>query len=303
MKTIDLHFQGHGRVIATAVLEGPSGVALIDPGPTSTLAALESGLQAIGHRLDEVQQILLTHIHLDHAGASGTLAARLPAARVYVHQRGAPHMVDPTKLLDSATRLYGDKMGLLWGEMRPVPQDRVQVLSGGERLDFAGRTLEVAYTPGHAWHHVSYLDHSSGIAYVGDTAGIRQVRDHLTAPTPPPDIDLEAWTVSLDRIESWRASALFLTHFGAFEDVAEHLRRFRQTLDAAARRVKATLAVDGTDEDRVKRFVNDMRATVRRDLPEEDAQSLEMAAPFDQLWYGLARYWRKRAATPSIRSG
>jgi glyoxylase-like metal-dependent hydrolase (beta-lactamase superfamily II) len=289
MKTIDLHFQGHGRVIATAVLEGPSGVALIDPGPTSTLAALESGLQAIGHRLDEVQQILLTHIHLDHAGASGTLAARLPAAR--------------TKLLDSATRLYGDKMGLLWGEVRPVPPDRVQVLSGGERLDFAGRTLEVAYTPGHAWHHVSYLDHSSGIAYVGDTAGIRQVRDHLSAPTPPPDIDLEAWTVSLDRIESWRASALFLTHFGAFEDVAEHLRRFRQTLDAAARRVKATLAMEGADEDRVKRFVDDMRASVRRDLPEAAAESLEMAAPFDQLWYGLARYWRKRAATPSIRSG
>ncbi len=297
MKTIDLHFQGYGRVIATAVLEGPSGIALIDPGPTSTLAALESGLQALGHRLDDVKDILLTHIHLDHAGASGTLAARLPAARVHVHRRGAPHMVDPAKLLDSATRLYGDKMDLLWGEMRPVPTDRILVLAGGERIDLAGRTLEVAYTPGHASHHVSYLDHSSGVAYVGDTAGVRRVRDYITAPTPPPDIDLEAWSSSLATIERWRPSALFLTHFGAFEDVREHLRRLRQTLDASARTVQATLAGEGSDEDRVKRFVEDMRAAVRRELSEEDAQSLEMAAPFEQLWYGLARYWRKRGAS------
>ncbi len=296
MKTIDLHFHGRSRVIATAVLEGPSGIALIDPGPSSTLHALESGLQALGHELKDVKALLLTHIHLDHAGASGTLAARLPGVPVYVHERGAPHIADPTKLMDSARRLYGDRMDELWAEMRPVPADRVHVLTGGERLDLAGRTLQVAYTPGHASHHVSYLDHSSGVAYVGDTAGIRRMRDYIVAPTPPPDIDLEAWESSLQTIEGWRPSALYLTHFGPVQDVPEHLRRFRQELDSSARRVKATLSMDGTDEDRIKRYVEEMRADVRRDMPEEAARSFETAAPFEQLWLGLARYWRQRAA-------
>ena len=296
MKTIDLQFQGHSKVIATALLEGPSGIGLVDPGPSSTLHALESGLRAHGHRLDDVKALLLTHIHLDHAGASGTLAERVPSLRVYVHQRGAPHMADPTKLMDSAARLYGDKMDELWGEMRPLPAERMQVLTGGERLEMLGRTLQVAYTPGHASHHVSYFDHSSGIAYVGDTAGIRRVKDYITAPTPPPDIDLEAWEPSLQTIEGWRPSALFLTHFGTVSDVSEHLRRFRNVLETQARRVKATLAWEGTDAERTKRFTEEMRAAARREMSEEDAVSLEMAAPFDQLWQGLARYWRKRGA-------
>lgn len=295
MKTIDLQFQGHSKVIGTAVLEGPSGIGLIDPGPSSTLHALESGLRAFGYSLDAVKAVLLTHIHLDHAGASGTLAARVPSLRVYVHQRGAPHMADPAKLMVSAARLYGDKMDELWGEMRPVPNDRLQVVAGGERLEMLGRTLDVAYTPGHASHHVSYLDHSSGIAYVGDTAGIRRVNDYITAPTPPPDIDLEAWEPSLQTIEGWRPAAVFLTHFGMFTDVSDHLRRFRGALDAQARRVKATLAGEGSDDDRIKRFTDELRVDVRREMSEEDAQSLELAAPFSQLWQGLARYWRKRA--------
>jgi glyoxylase-like metal-dependent hydrolase (beta-lactamase superfamily II) len=294
VKTIDLQFQGHRQVIATGVLEGPSGIGLVDPGPSSTLHALESGLHSLGHRLEDVRAILLTHIHLDHAGASGTLAERVPTLRVYVHERGAPHMADPTKLMNSAARLYGDRMDQLWGEMRPVPADRLTVLSGGERLDLLGRTLQVAYTPGHASHHVSYLDHSNGIAFVGDTAGIRRVNDYITAPTPPPDIDLEVWEPSLRTIEGWRPSTLFLTHFGSVGDVGEHLRRFRIALDAQARRVKATLSGEGADDVLMQRFVDDMRTRVRREMSEEDAQSLEMAAPFAQLWQGLARYWRKR---------
>jgi len=294
MKTIDLKFQGMRRVIATAVLEGPSGIGLVDPGPSSTLHALESGLQTLGRRVEDVKALLLTHIHLDHAGSTGTLAARVPSLRVYVHQRGAPHMVDPAKLMESAGRLYGDKMDELWGEMRPVPAERLHALAGGERLEMLGRTLQVAYTPGHASHHVSYLDHSSGIAFVGDTVGIRQVQDYIAAPTPPPDIDLEAWEASLQTIEGWRPSALYITHFGTITDVADHVRRFRTILDSQARRVKATLASDGSDEDRTARFVEEMRADVRRVLSEEDARAFELAAPFAQLWQGLARYWRKR---------
>jgi glyoxylase-like metal-dependent hydrolase (beta-lactamase superfamily II) len=300
MTFIDLKFLALPHVIGTAVLEGPSGLALIDPGPTSCLAALESGLAEGGHRLDDVRILLLTHIHLDHAGATGTLMARLPTAVVYVHERGASHMVDPTKLLASATRLYGVRMDALWGEFRAVPADRLRVLRGGERLELAGRTIDVAYTPGHASHHVSYFDMTSGAAYVGDTAGIRVCEGpYLKAPTPPPDIDLDAWETSLQAIEAWRPSSLVLTHFGIVRNVPDHLRKFRVALDRAATLVRQTLDSEGTDEERIRRFSEDMRTEVRRALPEEDAKASEAAAPFDQLWLGLARYWRKKATTNS----
>jgi glyoxylase-like metal-dependent hydrolase (beta-lactamase superfamily II) len=300
MTFIDLKFLALPHVIGTAVLEGPSGLALVDPGPTSCLAALESGLADHGHRLDDVRVLLLTHIHLDHAGATGTLMARLPSAVAYVHERGAPHMVDPTKLLASATRLYGIRMDELWGEFRAVPADRLRVLRGGEHLELAGRTMAVAYTPGHASHHVSYFDMKSGTAYVGDTAGIRVCEGpYLKAPTPPPDIDLDAWETSLQAIEGWRPSSLVLTHFGRVSDVPDHMRKFRVALDRAATLVRQTLDSEGTDEERIRRFSQDMRAEVRRALSEEDAKASEAAAPFDQLWIGLARYWRKKAGAPA----
>lgn len=295
MNFIDLRFLGMKRVVGTAVLDGPSGLTLIDPGPTSCLAALESGLADIDRRLDDVKSILLTHIHLDHAGATGTLLRRLPHAIVYVHERGARHMVDPAKLLASATRLYGSNMERFWGEFLPVPADRLRVLHGGERLDIAGRTLEVQYTPGHASHHVSYFDTTSATAYVGDTGGISVVPGYIKAPTPPPDIDLDLWEASLQKIEAWKPRALVLTHFGQVNDVADHLRNFRSVLARQASLVRDTLTSDGTDEERIRRFVEDMRADARRRLSPEDAASTEAAAAFDQLWQGLARYWRKKA--------
>jgi glyoxylase-like metal-dependent hydrolase (beta-lactamase superfamily II) len=196
----DLNFQGLPHVIAGAVLHGTRGVALVDPGPTSTLPALIAELDQSGMRLGDVTDILLTHIHLDHAGATGTIVARNPAARVWVHEVGVPHLVAPGKLLASAGRLYGDQMDQLWGEVRPVPAASIVPLDGGERLDIAGRTWDVAYTPGHASHHVSYFDADSGVAFVGDTAGIRMPGSVVIPPTPPPDIDLERWRDSLAAI-------------------------------------------------------------------------------------------------------
>ena len=294
MTFLDLNFQGLRRVIGTAVLRGQSGLTLVDPGPTSSLPALESGLANLGHRLDEVGTLLLTHIHLDHAGATGTLLERLPKAVAYVHERGAPHMIDPAKLLASATRLYGANMDRLWGDFRPAPADRLRVLSGGERIEVAGRTLEVAYTPGHASHHVSFFDLTTGTAYVGDTGGIRIAEGYIKAPTPPPDIDLEAWEKSLQKIEAWRPTSLVLTHFGAVQNVADHLRQFRIVLARSAALVRETLASEGTDDDRIRRYVEEMRADARRVLSAQDPESTEAAAAFDQLWQGLARYWRKR---------
>lgn len=291
---IDLRFRGSERVIATAVLSGPDGVTLVDPGPTSCLPVLEEGLRERGLALRDVRALLLTHIHLDHAGAAGTIVERVPAIRVHVHERGAPHMIDPAKLLASATRLYGDQMDALWGAFLPVPEANVNVLAGGERIAAAGTRLRVAYTPGHAKHHVSYLDETTGVAYVGDTGGIRVSGDFLIAPTPPPDIDLAAWRESLDTFDAWRPVSLFLTHFGVVTGARAHVMRFRETLATQAEAVRQSLAAGNTDDERTRVFVEQMRREVRKAMPEHEARATELAAPFDQLWQGLARYWSKQ---------
>lgn len=291
---IDLRFRGCDRVIATAVLPGPDGVTLVDPGPTSCLPALEDGLRQRGLTLRDVRALLITHIHLDHAGAAGTIVERVPAIRVNVHERGAPHLIDPSRLLASATRLYGDQMDTLWGAFLPLPAANVDGLQGGERVAVAGTTLRVAYTPGHAKHHVSYLDETTGTAYVGDTGGIRVSGDYLLAPTPPPDIDLAAWRQSLDDIEAWQPVSLFLTHFGVVTGAKAHLARFREVLARQAEGVRESLAAGVTDEERTQVFVDRLRRDIRKAMPEHEARATELAAPFDQLWQGLARYWSKQ---------
>jgi glyoxylase-like metal-dependent hydrolase (beta-lactamase superfamily II) len=291
---IDLQFRGSPRVIATALINGPGGLTLIDPGPTSCLPVLEAGLRDRGLTLRDVRTLLLTHIHLDHAGAAGTIVERVPGIRVYVHERGAPHMIDPAKLLASAARLHGDQMETLWGAFLPVPASQVTALAGGERLELSGTSLRVAYTPGHAKHHVSYLDERDGMAYVGDTGGIRITGDYLLAPTPPPDIDIEAWQASLDVIDAWQPVSLFLTHFGPVTPARAHLARFRPTLTAMAEAVRDAMKAGGSEEEQIRGFVDRMRQEARRGLPEREAVATELAAPFDQLWQGLARYWRKR---------
>jgi glyoxylase-like metal-dependent hydrolase (beta-lactamase superfamily II) len=289
---IDLNFRGSQKVIATAMLSGADGITLIDPGPTSCLPALEEGLRDRGLTLRDVRNLLITHIHLDHAGATGTIVERVPGINVYVHERGAPHMIDPAKLLASATRLYGDRMDTLWGAFQAVPAERVSVLKGGETLALAGTNLRVAYTPGHAKHHVSYFDERTGVAYVGDTAGVKVSGDYLIAPTPPPDIDIEAWQESLNVIDAWQPVSLFLTHFGEVTPARAHLSRFRTTVADAASTVRELMKMPGTDEELAQRFAEQMRREVRKELPEHAARAAELAAPFDQLWQGLDRYWK-----------
>ena len=281
-------------MIATAILSGADGVTLIDPGPTSCLASLEQGLRDRGLTLRDVRRVLLTHIHLDHAGATGTIVERVPDIKVYVHERGAPHMINPAKLLESATRLHGDQMDLLWGPFVPVPAANVTALHGGERLEIAGGSLNVAYTPGHAKHHVSYFDEHDGTAYVGDTAGVLVAGDFLIAPTPPPDIDIEAWQQSLNTIDAWQPVSLFLTHFGSVSPARAHLARFRGTVAHAAETSREMIAGGGSDDVLAKRFGEQLRQEARRALPEYEARAAELAAPFDQLWGGLSRYWHKK---------
>jgi glyoxylase-like metal-dependent hydrolase (beta-lactamase superfamily II) len=292
----DLNFLGVPRVIATAVLHGPGGVALVDPGPSSTLPVLRRALTDAGIAMSDVRALLLTHIHLDHAGASGTLVRENPALRVYVHEKGAPHMAEPDKLIASATRLYGADMDRLWGEFLPVPPSAMTVLRGGERIEMGGRALDVLYTPGHASHHVSYLIADTGIAMVGDTAGVRlRENGFIMPPTPPPDIDLEAWQDSLSRIGAWRPDTLFITHFGTHAAASTHLSELADHIEWTSTLVKASLAREGTDADREAWFTEEVRTVVRRRASEADAHAYEVAGRFDLSWRGLARYWRKRA--------
>ena len=290
----DLQFLGRPHAIATAVIQGTGTVALVDPGPTSCLPVLERELGRQGIRTADVTQILLTHIHLDHAGATGTLLERHPDIRVVVHERGAPHLIDPARLLDSATRLYGAEMDRLWGVVLPVPASAVQTVAGGETVAAGGRDFAIAYTPGHAAHHVSYFDASSGIALVGDTAGVTVDGGYVLPPTPPPDIDLALWRESIRTIERWSPSTLFLTHFGPVTSVGPHLAALGENLTTVADLVRTSLAEEGTDEERRARFVDRLRLELRRQMPESQALSYEAATPLDLMWLGLARYWRKR---------
>jgi glyoxylase-like metal-dependent hydrolase (beta-lactamase superfamily II) len=295
---VDLEFLGYPGVIATAVLHGASGVALIDPGPSTSLENLRAALRRMGIGLGDVHQLLLTHIHLDHAGAAGTIVKENPRVEVWVHERGAPHLVDPTKLLASAARLYQDDMERLWGEFLPVPADRIRSLTGGERIDAVGRDLLVAYTPGHASHHVSYYDAATRVAFVGDTAGIRRGNGaYILPPTPPPDIDLEAWRESEHRILAWDPETLFLTHFGPYNGARVHFQQlFSRIADwsASVRRLLADPTLN--DEQRQERFVAEALHDLRRTVGEADAARYSRAGRIDYSWQGLARYWRKRAA-------
>jgi glyoxylase-like metal-dependent hydrolase (beta-lactamase superfamily II) len=273
-RDIDVLHLGRDRVICAYALDG----VIVDPGPASCLDTL---LDRLGRM--EPRVLLLTHIHLDHAGATGVLCRRYPKLQVYVHERGAPHLVDPSALLESAGRVWGDDMWELWGEVAPVPAERLHTLEGGETIE----GFRVAYTPGHAAHHVCYLHEDSGDAYVGDVAGVRiPPYDHTIAPTPPPDIDVEAWLDSLHTVAAWSPHSLGLTHFGQVTDVAEHLHRVRSALVDAA---------DSARLDGEERFIAEIEHGLSEHTDPATQEAFEQAAPPDQLYQGLARYWRKRA--------
>jgi glyoxylase-like metal-dependent hydrolase (beta-lactamase superfamily II) len=228
---LDVNWVGRPKSIAAALLESNDHRALIDPGPESTLTTLREQLSKHGATISDLNAVLLTHIHLDHAGATGKLVRENPKLKVYVHANGARHMVDPSKLLASAGRLWGDQLPILFGETLPVPQKNLQILDGGETLTLGSRKLEVAYTPGHASHHVSYFDSDEGVAFIGDTGGIRIDNGPYILPaTPPPDVDLALWDKSFQTILDRKPKRLFLTHFAWSNDPTAHIAEFHDRL-------------------------------------------------------------------------
>jgi glyoxylase-like metal-dependent hydrolase (beta-lactamase superfamily II) len=292
---LDLDFLGRPQIVATAVLRDAAGVALVDPGPSTTLDGLLKKLGTQGIDVRDIRQLLLTHIHLDHAGATGRLLRVNPEIVVHVHEHGAKHLIDPAKLLASATRLYGADMDRLWGDVLPVPAAQVRILKGGERMVAGGRQLEVAATPGHAIHHVSYFDPSSGIAFVGDVAGIRRGSGtYILPPMPPPDVDLPAWRASGDLILKWDPDTLFLTHFGPYRGARTHFQQLFERIDtwsALVRRLLSDQTID--DAERERRFVEECRQDIRRTVGDSEADQYNRAGRLDYSWQGLARYWRR----------
>jgi glyoxylase-like metal-dependent hydrolase (beta-lactamase superfamily II) len=264
---------GHDRVIVAYERDG----VIVDPGPAS-------GVETLLEQCPEPRTLLLTHIHLDHAGATGVLVRRFPHLKVYVHERGAKHLIDPSRLLKSAAQLYGDDMDRLWGEVVPVPEENVTALTGDEIVE----GLLVAYTPGHASHHVSYFDPESGEAFTGDVAGVRTPPSQFVlAPTPPPDIDVPKWFESIDVVAGWKPGALCLTHAGRFEDVDRHLDAMRENL-------RRHEEVSGQDDREL--FARHLAAEIEDAAAGDEGvkERYVQAAPPDQLWLGLERYWTKR---------
>jgi glyoxylase-like metal-dependent hydrolase (beta-lactamase superfamily II) len=296
IETVDLDFMGTRRVIASYLLLGDGGAVIVETGPTTCLDRLTAGLEKHGVSNDDVRGVFLTHIHLDHAGASGHLSELLPNATFYVHEVGYPHLVDPSKLVKSATRIYGERMDELWGEARPVPEERVVIVKEGEETEAAGGVLVAHDTPGHAYHHLAYLEPDSGALFAGDVAGIRLPgQSYVRPPTPPPEIDVEAWVRSINRIKKIGPSSLWPTHFGSYEDVERHLGELEQRLQ------DWLLFVEGQMDEGAEReeISEELRAKGDAEMLAEGAETTEsehydLAGSYPMLTDGLMRYATRR---------
>jgi glyoxylase-like metal-dependent hydrolase (beta-lactamase superfamily II) len=276
---IDLLHRGFARNVGCYLVETDDGTALFDCGPATCVRALKDGLAARGLELQDVRHLLLSHIHFDHAGAAGSLVREHPALQVHVSAVGAPHLSDPSRLESSARRLYGEAFDTLWGEIAPVPAENLHAVGD----DVLG--LECFPSTGHASHHVSML-HEDGTLYAGDSCGVRIAPARFVLPpTPPPDIDLEAWQRTITETERREPARLALTHFGVFDDVPDHLARLRENLHRWGERV-----AHGMDS---PTFVAAARADCAASDPGE-MDAYDRSAPTDQCFLGLERYWRKR---------
>ncbi len=293
IETIDLGFMDTEGIIASFLLTGEGSAAIIETGPTTCIENLMRGLKGNGVAPEDVRQVFLTHIHLDHSGASGHLAERLPNAAFYVHEVGYQHLVDPSKLLKSAARIYGEEnMGELFGEAKAVPEDRLVKLEGGEELEAAGGLLSAHYTPGHAYHHLAYLEPQSGTLFAGDVAGVRLLgQSYVKPPTPPPEIDIEAWKGSIGTMRKLEPKVLCPTHFGSYEDVERHLSELEQRLEDWLLLVEERMDEERSQEDIAEELeARGDEEMLREGAGTEDSERYELAANYEMLVAGLMRY-------------
>ena len=291
--TLDLKFQNCSNAIASYLIPHPEGIILIESGPGSTQEQLRGGLQERGYRLEDITHVLLTHIHLDHAGAAGWLASH--GAQVFVHERGAPHMLDPSKLLASAARIYQEKMNDLWGDFLPVPETLLTSLSDNDEIQVGSFTFRALDTPGHANHHMAFM--LDDICFCGDVGGVR-IKSigprHLRVPMPPPEFHPPKWRESISRLKKEKISIIAPTHFGMFEDVAWHLDALLNELDAAEEWMHQTMPFDldlSKLREDFKSWARDRSLEIGLDASSLDA--FEKANPSGMSADGIKRYWEK----------
>jgi glyoxylase-like metal-dependent hydrolase (beta-lactamase superfamily II) len=292
---LDTNWMGRPHSIAAALLESNGQRAIVDPGPESTLPALRERLKEHGLLVADLDAILVTHIHLDHAGATGSLVRKNPRLAVYVHSKGAPHLADPSKLLASASRLWGDGLAALFGNTLPVPPENLHILEGGEDIPLGDSKIHVGYTPGHASHHVSYFDDSNRVAFIGDTGGIHINNGPFILPaTPPPDIDLEIWDKSFATILGRKPERLFLTHYGYSDDPSKDLAGFRERLHRWCALADRLLRTSASDEAAQAAFIAECRSEMNGKLGAVESEHHAFTGGLDLSFLGLARYLRKR---------
>lgn len=290
--TLDLNFQGKTQAIASYLIKHSTGAILIESGPGSTLSALQAGLAANGLSIADVTHVLLTHIHLDHAGAAGWIA-RESGAEIFVHPIGAPHMLNPEKLIASATRIYGDKMDTLWGEFLPVPQNQLKVPNDAEEIVIGNLRFIPINTPGHAEHHYAYL--FEDICFSGDVGGVRiPGYPYLRVPMPPPELHFGKWHESIARLRTEKIARIAPTHFGIFDDPEWHLREVEKSLDAAEGWLEKVMP-SAPQVDEMKQMFGEWMAEQSREqgLSAEAVKAYELANPIGMSVDGLLRYWKK----------
>jgi len=292
---LDLEYLGRPGHIGVYCLETSEGLAVVDTGPASTLGRFQDGIRALGATLADVRIVLATHIHIDHTGAAGQLVEATPRIKVYVHERGAPHLADPARLVRSATMVYGEENMLrLHGEVKPVPVEQIVPLTGGEILEFGNRRIASAYTPGHASHHLAFLDEATGTAFTGEALGDQVGLSEVPIPvTPPPDVDVEALLESGERIMGWKATLLCPTHFGPVTQPARFAAEHARRLVLWSERVRASLSGPGSDEEKAKQCRDLSWQDLTALIPTKYHQDIEEEAIYGN-WFGLARYWRKK---------
>lgn len=296
---IDLEFQGRVETIAAYLIYDGETAALIETGPASTVDTLLAGARAVGVAPEAIRQIFVTHIHLDHASGASVLARQLPWARVYAHPVGAPHLADPSKLLASAARLYGDQMEPLWGTILPIAAEQIVVINDGDEIPIPGSTLRVLETLGHARHHHAYWDTQSGLLFTGDIGGVRMpgIR-YVRPPTAPPELDIDAWRASIARLRALEVSGLCLTHFGLFRgNLQWHWDDLEQRLVAWGELVRAQLE-RGADEARIAQTLKTQAAAELAEQP-VDPRRYDVAISYESLVAGYVRYWKKTLTSKS----
>ncbi|MBS7332128.1 MAG: MBL fold metallo-hydrolase [Weeksellaceae bacterium] len=287
--TIDLNFQQEDHSIAAYLIETAQGPILIETGPMSTFDTLQKGIENLGFQLSDIENVLVTHIHFDHAGAAWKFAEH--GATIFVHPIGVPHLHHPEKLWNSAAQIYGDDMNRLWGEMKPIPEDQLVGVADGNKIEFGDVVIDVLYTPGHAVHHNAYQ--IDDVIFTGDVAGVRIGKGPVVPPCPPPDINIKLWKESIEKIKSKNPSALYLTHFDRQENPIELLNDLELILDDWANYIKPFYDDQVPADTIVPLFMNYTKNQFKeKGLSDEEIQTYEYANPSWMSVNGLLRYWK-----------